>query len=326
MNVKEKRYILILVILLVLCIIILISTNWNKSDKELYKKEDNKVLILLVGQPLDNDKLKKAYKNYDVIEFMSGEEVSPEEWNKLATAIFDVYKEYDAFVILHNPETITYTASALSFMLENLNKTVVVTSNAILGMNFATNYTIPEVVICDGDKIIRGCRSKKLKNAVISSNYAYLGNVKNKIELENDKILSNPTEPLKFLPVDPRKKIVVFKLFPGIDGKYLLGALKEQKVYGVILESYTSGYVSGDQNLIKIIAEAVKNGVIFVNVSQTGGNVTDKSLEDIGVICGKDMTTEAALAKLYLIFSNVENINHSTVSQLMNISMRGECN
>jgi len=250
-------------------------------------------------------------------------DVSPKNWNELAKYIFKMYNEYDAFVILHNSETITYTASALSFMLENLDKTVVLGSNGILTMDLAKNYNIPEVVIYDGERIIRGCRSKNINNAINSPKYPYLGKNENKIKINSDKILSRPTEPLKLLPIDTNKKILLFKLFPGVDSKYLLSVLKEQKVDGIILESY-NGFTTTDSKFLKIIGDSVKNGIYVVIVSQNMGNITNRSLEDIGVIYGRDMTCEAMLAKLYIILSNVPNLNNNMTKDLINISMRGE--
>jgi L-asparaginase/Glu-tRNA(Gln) amidotransferase subunit D len=319
---REKKYILIMIVLLILSIFILILTNQKGShNSEPYKKKSNKVLVILVG---DFSAEVKTDKNCDIIEFNSPLDVSPENWNELAMTIFKMYNEYDAFIILHNPETITYTASALAFMLENLDKTITLGSNLKLCMNLAKNYSIPEVVICDGERIVRGCRSKKIKNVINSPNYPYLGKNNEKIELNNEKILSKPTEPLKFLPVDPQKSVIVFKVFPGVDSRYLLGALKEQKVRGIILESYSGGYTPSDPSFAKIVGEAVKKGIIVINVSQNADNVTDKSLEGIGVISGGTITTEACLAKLYLILTNVEGLNQNMARDLMSISMRGE--
>jgi L-asparaginase/Glu-tRNA(Gln) amidotransferase subunit D len=325
MLLREKKYILIMTALLILSIFILILTNQNSGDSsESYKKKANKILVILAGDFSAEVPRIKADKNCDIIEFNAPADISPENWNELAMTIFKMYSDYDAFIILHNPETITYTASALAFMLENLDKTVILTSNLNLAMELAKSYSIPEVIICDGERIIRGCRSKKIKSAINSPNYSYLGKNDEKIELNNEKILSKPKEPLKFLPVDPRKKVIVFKVFPGVDSKYLLGALKEQKIYGIVLESYNSGYAPSDPNFAKIVGEAIKNGIIVVNVSQNMDNVTDRSLENIGVICGRDMTTEAALAKMYLILTNVEGLNQNMARDLMAISMRGE--
>lgn len=322
---REKKYILVMTALLIASIFILILTNQKGTDNsETYKKKASKIFVILAGDFQTEVAKLKGNKNIDIIEFNAPADISPENWNEIAMAIFKMYNEYDAFIILHNPETITYTASALAFMLENLDKTVVLGSNLNLAMNLVKKYNIPEVIICDEERIIRGCRSKKIKNTINSPNYPYLGNNDEKIELDAERILSKPQEPLKFLPVDPNKKVIVFKVFPGVDGKYLLGALKEQKVFGIVLESYSSGYMPSDPNFAKIVAGAIKNGIIVVCVSQNLDNVTDKSMESIGVISGGTMTTEAALAKLYLLLTNVENLNQTMAKDLMTISMRGE--
>lgn len=321
---REKKYILIMMTLLIVCIFVLVLSNSksSKCNSEPFKQKANKVLVIIIGNfSSELDKLKKVHKNYDVIEFNTPLDISPENWNELAMGIFNTYNEYDAFVILHNPETITYTASALSFMLENLGKTVVLGSNGILAMNLAKNYNIPEVIISDGERIIRGCRAKRFKNAITSPNYPYLGKNEDKIELYNENILQKPDSPLKFLSVDPRKNILIFKVYPGVDSRHLMEATK---VHGIILESYNSGYIPSDPQFRRVLADIIKNGVLVINVSQNSNNTTDRSLENIGVIYGGNITTEAALSKLHLILGNVEKPDHNLVNQLMKISMRGE--
>ena len=326
LNKYEKKYIIILVALLLVSITTLVIAYGKSSSSgkgEPYDIDSTpRTLAILVG---DFSHEKKNLKNCDIIEFNSSPDISPEAWNELASAIIKMYNNYDTFIILHNPETITYTASALSFMLENLNKPIVFSSTSAPALSFVKNCNIPEVAICDGERIIRGCRSKKNKNAIISPNYPYLGKIEDDIvKLDSKKILSRPTEPLKLLHVNPEKNVIIFKLFPGVDSKQLLGSIKEKQVSAIVLESYNNGYIPTDPAFVKLLEDLVKSGIVIVNVSQTADNVTNKTFENIGVICGRDITTESALAKLYIILTNVPNINPGMASELMNISMRGE--
>lgn len=324
----EKLYIIILTSLLILSIVILlVSSNNEKFEKsETFKKETNKVLILSLGD--FRDQLEQINKiddvKFDLIEFLNPGDVSPEKWNQIATTIFDKYPDYDAFILLNNVDTITWIASALSFMLENIDKSVVLTSNLQSAYNIIKEYNIPEVIIVENDSIIRGCRAKKIKNQIISPNYPVLGDCHDKIIINSELILKKPIEPLKFIPIDSNIKIAVFKLYPNFDSKYLSSALKDNKTRAIILESYHNGHIIPDKNLYNIIRKAIQDGIFVVNVSQTFSDVVDNNLSDIGVLSGGELTTEAALTKLYLILSNVKNINNKMLGQMLLLSIRGE--
>lgn len=313
---KEKKYLLSLFCALVILILmILVKNRCGKTEK--YRSNSQKILILVVGE-----KDMYEYKQkYDVIEFHSSPEVTPGGWNQIVKTISSLYQEYDAFVIVHNPETITYTASALSFLLENLNKTVVITEKDIReSIKLASNYCIPEVLIYNNSKILRGCRCKKYKDVIISPNFPFLGK---KQQINDELLLEHPKEPFRPKTVDINKQIVIIKLFPGIDADYLESIIKGCRIYGIILESYNIGYISLANRFITKIKEIVQGGIIVANVSQDMNPVMDGTLESVGVIPCSSMTTESVFAKLSLIVSNVK-YDQYLVSQLMKINMRGE--
>lgn len=304
--------------LLILAIFMLVFTTTNKKPLP-YQYPTKNILIITTGDDFNTEieKIHKYFNNdlhYEVKSINVSKDVSPNDWNTLAEAIFNNYNQYDAFLVLHHPDTLAYTGSALSFILESLNKTVVLTTNAILGLRLLQNYRIPEVVIVDdnGD-ILRACRSKRLKNNFTSLSYPPLGTIDDDIELNDKLILPPPNEPLKMLPISG-KKVVLVKVYPGMK---LLDTVQNQKIYGLVLESY-------DQTLpddIDTIKALQQSGTIVVSVSQSSGTVLNDSGDIIS--CG-NMTGESALAKLNLIVSHVKGYNTGMVRQLMQKSMRGE--
>jgi L-asparaginase len=284
-----------------------------------------KVLIIVVGDL--QDEIKKLYKSrkydydYDVYNYIVSEDIKCKEWNEIANIIFENYLNYSGFIVLHNAEILTYTATALSFILENLNKTVLFTTDVITGLNTIKKYNfIPEVVVIEGENILRACRSKRIKNKFISPNCPLLckGN-----EVNVEEILKVPKEPLRMLPLNVNKKILIIKIYPGISINDLKN-ITIDRIHGVILESYGNGYDKiFVEDFIKFIKVKLNREMIVVSVSQSMG-VIDDSLEKIGVICAKSMTIEAVYIKLLLILSHVKNYNNQMVGKLIDKSLRGE--
>jgi L-asparaginase len=235
------------------------------------------------------------------------------------------YNQHDAFIVVHGEETMAYTASALAFMFENLDKTIIVTDSDLKSaIKVASNYSIPEVLLCVNGKIIRGCRgAKTLARGVVSPKFPIIGTCGKNIALKKHLMLDNPVNPLKLSQVNPTKRIVVVKMFPGIDGAYILGIARGGNLFGVILESYGEGNAPMDENFITAIKVLIDKGTVMINVSQDGES-NDRMLQSVGVISGLDMTTEAALAKLYLIISNLPKYDRELIQKLMHLNMRGE--
>jgi len=326
---RERLFLTIIISLLILAVFVLVLTNPKMRTDEPYKQNAKNILVISAGDFKDElDKLKQFYTNkdlhYDVQNFIISLDVSPKDWNVIANVIFDGYNTHDAFVILHNPDTLAYTASGLSFMLENLNKTVVLSTNAILAMRIAQEYKIPEVVVVDGNsaEILRGCRTKRIKSFFTSPSFPIIGKADNNIVINKDLLLIPPTEPFKLLPVEPNKKVMVIKLFPGIN---LHDMVKDQRIFGIVLETYDEGDIPTDPKFMETIQGLIRSGTIILNVSQTMSIVGDKNgLEQVGVIPCGGMTTEAAFAKLYLIISQLSKYDSELVSKLIKTDMRGE--
>ncbi len=254
----------------------------------------------------------------------------PAHWQLLARVIYDNYAEHDGFVILHGTDTMAHTASALSFMLEGLSKPVIFTGaqlpiteprsdareNLITALELASarqggKPRVPEVCIYFDYELLRGNRSKKVESmqfdAFDSNNYPQLAKAGVKIEYNDAFIRPYREQPLVLhTKIDPN--IAILKLFPGITTETIRAVLNTGNLKAVILETYGSGNAPNSAELIAELEAAIGRGVLVLNISQCMGGMvmqgryeTSRDLEDIGVIGGADMTTEAAVTKLMLL-------------------------
>ena len=279
-------------------------------------------------------------------------EIEPDSWIKLVHIIADNYDLFDGFVVLHGTDTMAYTASALSFMLENLNKPVILTGSQLpIGMlrtdgkeNLITAIEIaaakntngeplvPEVCIFFGNHLLRGNRTTKISaesfSAFVSTNYPPLAQAGVHIHYDENQIASTTSNPLRphYLM---NTNIVVLKLFPVISEQTVRSILNIPGLKGVVLETFGSGNAPVKEWFLDLLKEAVDKGIVIVNVSQCmGGSVqmsrygTGCKLEDAGVVSGYDSTTEAVLTKLMFLFGH----RHSAkvVIENMNRSLSGE--
>ena len=323
---NEKKYIIAMIVIVLICVIILLLPREEKFPEneeiieEPYKLHRKvKPLIILT------DEFKVFQTSHRVIENLLTGDIGPKDWNELADIIFNNYNSYDAFIILQSPDTMCYTSSALAFILENLGKPVVLTTNLDEGVNFALNYSIPEVVVVDSGVVYRGCRVKRFKGRFISPNFHPLGVFSDeKYTLDSKVVLKQPVEGLKLLPLNPNKKVVIVKIFPGITVKYLQKILGQENLCAVILESYEDGILPNDSNFLKALQSSVEKGVIIANVSQSSNPVIQDTFGNIGVVSCGGMTTEAVYAKLLLLVSHVQNYNPEMVNKLLQTGLRGE--
>ncbi len=285
--------------------------------------------------------------------------VTPALWRELAYTVRDNYDKYDGFVVLHGTDTMSYTASALSFMFENLAKPVVFTGSQIpMGImrtdgreNLITAIEIaaarkggypmvPEVCLYFQNRLFRANRTSKLSaealNAFDSRNYPPLAEVGVNITY-NTTFIHYPkgwfegTYSPEALQVTEGfdTNVVILKIFPGISPTTLQALLSVEGLRGVVLETFGTGNAPTADWFINLLRDTINRGVTVVNVTQcVGGAVamglyeTGKRLEQAGVLSGYDMTTEAAVTKLMLCLGNCDDLE--SIATQMERSKSGE--
>lgn len=277
--------------------------------------------------------------------------MKPSFWISLAHIIETNYELYDGFVVLHGSDTMAYTASALSFMLENLNKPVIFTGSQLpMGVirtdgreNFLTSLEIaaakeenmplvPEVAIYFENHLMRGNRTTKFNaerfNAFVSGNYPLLADVGVHIRYNKNNIIKPNFKKLK-VHTNLDFNVTILKLFPGISENVVKSTLAIPGLKALILETFGSGNAPTDEWFIQCLENAINSGLIIYNVTQCkSGSVelgkyeTSVDLGRIGVIGGFDITTESALAKLMYLIG--EGYSKDRIIELLQTSIRGE--
>lgn len=273
---------------------------------------------------------------------------TPEFWVELAKVIEKNYSKFDGFVILHGTDTMAYSASALSFMLENLSKPVIFTGsqlplgairtdakrNLISAVEIAAGKVlVPEVCIYFSHRLFRGNRSEKFNSAMFeafqSPNCPPLAVVGVNVDYNHD-IIAKPSKKKLIVHTQLETGIGLFRLFPGISDVWLQNIVNTPSLKAVVMATYGSGNAPTDPAFIKTLSKAIKRGLIVVNVSQcSGGSVvqgkyaTSKHLEEMGVLDGADLNAEAALTKLMVLLGQYPN-DLKKVKKLMTTSLCGE--
>lgn len=287
---------------------------------------------------------------YDIVELeplLDSANMSAGEWVRIARTIEEHYDAYDAFVVLHGTDTMAYTASALSFMLGNLGKSVVLTGSQIpvsrtrndavdnlLGaLLLAGHYVIPEVTIYFNTKLLRGNRATKVDasgfDAFRSGNFPSLVRVGVDVDVRWDLIIT-PRDPSAGLDVRPitNDHVAALRMFPSIAAA-TIGRFLEPPLQGLVLETYGSGNAPDNRPALHdALRTASERGVVIVNRSQCQTGMVNaeyaagRALGALGVIPGADMTAEAALTKLQWLLS--QELTPDEVRAAMQRSLRGE--
>lgn len=355
--------IIFIFIILLLCIIFAVI---QLRKKETFEKSNKKIFILYTGGTIGMKKTSSGYSpspglleeklktmtdesmgKYTIQEFdklLDSSNILPSDWVKIGNIIHKEYNNYDSFIVIHGTDTLSYTASALSFMFENLTKTVIVTgsmisleetrndgrNNLITSLQVASGKTIPEVIVVFDSKIMRGNRSNKTSsnvvNAFTSPNFPLLGIAGVTIKLNNNLIVKPRSYVTSYKKINDKLNIIILKLFPGINADYIRSVTKD--VDGVVFELYGIGDGPSNPEFLHALEELGHKSIMVGGSQCLHHNVDEKDyatgndLYKRGVIGGSDMTSEAAFAKLYFLLS--QNYTKNEINNMIGTSLRGE--
>ena len=279
-------------------------------------------------------------------------EMNPVFWTDIAQKVYDNYANYDGFVILHGSDTMAYTASALSFMLQDLSKPVILTGsqlpigtirtdgkeNLITAIEIAASKNekgesrIQEVAVYFEFSLFRGNRCSKISanqfEAFSSPNYPKLAEAGIEINYNTEKAFQSKSKELKLF-TNLNNHVALLKIFPGFSANVYKNLFDINEVKGIIIETFGAGNAPSNDEFRQLITSYIQKGGIILNITQcNSGSVqqgkyeTSSFFDKIGVISGKDMTTEAALAKMMYLLGSQDS--KEEILRKLAISLTGE--
>ena len=320
----------------------------NSGDGNRIQSTDTPTKTKLLITPLSEYGRRTCYAIKEYIPLLDSCNMKCDDWARVAADIVANYDDFDAFIVLHGTDTMAYTASALSFMLENLSKTVILTGSQIpiarprndgvpnlLGaLDIAGHFDIPEVSLFFGTKLFRGCRSSKMDCTSLNSAFdapnctVPLADVGISIRVNWRQVQYPPLKPLRLRPRFCQQ-VTVLRIYPG-NFNTLENALAPP-LEGLVLQTFGAGNAPDqDNHFLQVLKSACDRGLVVVNVSQcqrgrveSNAYATGTALTEAGVISGCDMTCEAALVKLGWLLARYPG-NPTKVRKMMQQNLRGE--
>lgn len=314
----------------------LVSFNFNQIIRRFpsLKNLDLRLTVISFPQPVDSS------------------DITIQNWLDIGYIIYENYQQYDGFVILHGTDTMAYSASALSFLLENINKPVIFTgaqlpigairtdarANLITALEIASSKVngtpvVPEVCIYFDYLLMRGNRVKKVRSSQFSAfeteNYPLLAKAGIAIDYNFEAIKKYENNAPLVFHNKMDGNVASLKLFPGINKTLIETILQINGLKALVMETFGSGNAPTSGWFLELMKEAIDRGVIIYNVSQCNkGKVihgryrTSRKLAELGVISGKDITFEAAVTKTMFLLANENSTGE--VKRKLTLNLRGE--